>query len=97
MILTLEEAREELLSLYEVYFAPNFYSLGTPEYSANIIKQIRCLLFLLLLLDILFIKKADNKKIIKSTINGVALFFIVISLLILVIKKKDDTNIIKKY
>ena len=41
VILTLEEAREELLSLYEVYFAPNFYSLGTPEYRANVIKQIR--------------------------------------------------------
>ena len=41
VILTLEEAREELISLYEIFYAPNFHNLGTPEYRANIIKQIR--------------------------------------------------------
>lgn len=41
MILTLEEAREELLSLYEIFYAPNFHNLGTLEYRLDIIKRIR--------------------------------------------------------
>jgi len=42
MILNMDEAHEELLSLYEFYFSPTYYSINDKE-KIRVIKRIRML------------------------------------------------------